>query len=257
MRIAIAAALSTLAAAGAAYGQQPAPAPYPPAPAPYAPAPAPAPAPGPQAGQPAPYYPPQPQAAPPGYYPPPPQQMVEQPVLRRERAGIFLSGDLSVTGHGLSRGNSSITGGGAAIRAAVGAMISPSFALFGGLSFFESGSVTFKEGNAEVDTDDITLSALSFFAGGRFYTQSDFYFEGTAGSIKHQLEVENTNSKGFSKTGFLVLAGVGKEWDLSSGLNIAFGGRLGAGSVSAGDNGDDLTVARFELCLALGYAGGR
>lgn len=84
---------------------------------------------------------------------------------------------------------------------------------------------------------------------------SDFYFEGTAGSLKHS--VKDVSGLGVtSKVGFIAHAGAGKEWRLLSGLTLAFGGRVGIGSIPAADGGTDPTVGHFALCLALGYSGG-
>jgi hypothetical protein len=192
--------------------------------------------------------------------PTPPPVSVQQPIptpAPKERSGLFLAGDLGIAGHSTGRDNATVTGAGLNVRLAAGVMATPRFALFGGFSYFESLTLTLEEGGTSVDTDEITLSATSLFGGGRLYTASDFYFEATLGSLKQSAKENSTGLGGTSQMGVLGLFGLGKEWSLPSGLTIAAGGRIGVGSIPARDGGSDPTVVHFDLCLGLGYAGGR
>jgi hypothetical protein len=183
---------------------------------------------------------------------------VQQPVpVQRQRSGIFLAGDLALAGHSSSRdGVGSVSGGGLNVRLAAGVMAMPRLALFVGASYFESASVTIEDTNGNsLDTDDVTISASSFFVGGRIYTPSDFYFEGTIGTLKQT--AKDAAGVGFSSdVGAIGHVGLGKEWLLLSGLTLGLGGRLGIGSVPARDGGSDPTVVHLDLCISLGYSGG-
>jgi hypothetical protein len=183
---------------------------------------------------------------------------VQQPVpVERQRSGFFGVGDLALAVHFASReGIGSATGNGFNGRLAAGVMATQHLALFLGASYFESASVTIEDTNGNsVDTDDFTVSASSFFLGGRFYTPSDFYLEGTIGTLKQT--TKDVSGVGFSSNvGAIAHAGLGKEWLLKSGLSLGVGARLGIGSVPPRDGGPEPTVVHFDLCISLGYSGG-
>jgi hypothetical protein len=188
---------------------------------------------------------------------PPPTPTLVQPVPQtRERAGLFLSGDLALAGHASGRDNITVSGGGLGLRLAAGAMLTPRFALFGGISYFESASVTVELDGMTAESDAFTLSATSLFFGGRIYTDSDFYFEGSLGSLKQGFKEDASGIGGTSDVGVIGHLGIGKEWRMGSGLTLGLGARLGVGAVPARDGGDSLTVGHFDLCIALGYSGG-
>jgi hypothetical protein len=181
---------------------------------------------------------------------------VQQPVpVERKRTGLILLGDLGLAGHSSGRNGGTVSGGGFNVRGAIGVMATPHLALLAGASYFESTSVTIEQGGTKVDTDRLTLSATSFFLGGRIYTASSFYFDGTLGTLKQTGKDETSGFSAASDTGVIGHVGFGKEWWLQSGLGLGLGARLGIGSVPAQDGGDDPVVAHFDFCFNLSWSG--
>jgi hypothetical protein len=143
------------------------------------------------------------------------------------------------------------------LRLIAGGMVNPNVALFGWVSYFESSGVELQEGNSSISSDDASLSMTSLLFGSRLYTASDFYFEGTLGTLREGVNDKISGEGYHSDTGWIFEAGAGKDWRFLSGLTLGLGLRLGYGQVPAADGGKSPSVAQFDLCFAIGYAGSR
>jgi hypothetical protein len=164
-----------------------------------------------------------------------------------------MSGDLSLGGHSISRKAGRISGGGAGLRAAIGGAVTPFLTLLAGYSEFETSSLTVEMGGMTGKTDSVTLSATSFFIGGRSYTASDFYFEGCVGTLKHNITDELTGEGQNSDIGWLASIGAGKEWVFDSGLSVGLGARVALGETPARDGGDNPKTGHFDFLFSVGY----
>jgi hypothetical protein len=193
---------------------------------------------------------------PPRLAPPLPPSTTMEP-MARDHSGLFAAGDLTVGRHAFGRNGVTISGAGLGARLSLG-YATDHGAAFAGFSYFAtSGLRATGDDGFGSSTNDESLSATSWFLGGRFYTESDYFVELSGGTLKDALHDDRSGARSSSDLGIMLSVALGKEWLLRNGLTVAVTGRVGVGALPAGsDREAHLTATHLELGLGLGYSGG-